>query len=276
MIWGCRLLVLLAWSTTARPAQDSNKCSPCCSQFRMQEALQLGKGGNSLIARQGAAPCHIEVFTRTRLHAALAHKWLYFVGDSSTRGLVLALYYELLGAKDALAALKLDRGYGALLKRSPKEEFQLAKARSQVLFQYGNASSIAECRNTLRSLARAGKWALETCEDFGDPCNVASPSGKSDEALDFAVEDSVGVRPTLVPANMSFLSGKSGEVVKLDVKRKEAQVEFPDYYNPATGEMKPLANKPGHRSGMSSIGFHRTFALPLASLKRVKPAFFSL
>jgi len=60
------------------------------------------------------------------------------------------------------------------------------------------------------------------------------------------------------------------------VKRKEAQVEFPDYYNPATGEMKPLANKPGHRSGMSSIGFHRTFALPLASLKRVKPAFFSL
>jgi len=235
----------------------------------MQEALQLGKGGNTLGSRQGAAPCHIEVFTRTRLHAALAHKWLYFAGDSSTRGLVLALYYELLGAKDALAALKLDRGYGEMLKRSPEEEFRLAKARSQALFQYGNASTIAECRNTLKSLARADKWALETCEDFGDPCNDASPSGKSDEGLDFAVEDTVGVRPAFVPANMSFLAGKSGEVIKLQVKRREAVVEFSEYFNPTTGESKKLISKPGHRSDMSSFGFHRTFTLPFASLKRV-------
>jgi hypothetical protein len=271
MIWRHALLAPLTWATVASTVHRAKgKCSPSCTQFRMQEGMQLSGDGTTLGAKQGAAPCHVEVFGRARLHAALAHKWLYFVGDSSTRGLMLALYYELLGATQTLAALKLDLGVGDALKGTPKEEFRLARLRSEALFHYGNASSIAECKGTLVGLARADKWTLESCEDFGDPCNDAQPSGAGAEGLGFAVADTVTLLAAQLPVNVSFLAGKSGEVAKLRLDRGEALVQFPDLYNPVTGSMERLISKPGHRSDLSKSGFLRVFSLPLAALKRVR------
>lgn len=88
-----QILLLAVLSCIVPAAWAASTCTPCCDPSRMAETMVLTNVGKEM-KTVGGSPCHIEVFDRGKLHAALASKWLYFLGDSSTRGLVLALYYE--------------------------------------------------------------------------------------------------------------------------------------------------------------------------------------
>ena len=113
-----------------------------------------------------SSSCRVPVFDGPRLHEALEGQWLYMAGDSSTRGLALALYYSLLDAAATLASPPLLRSM------SPGDSNSLAVRleRSARLFRYGgDESSRADCRRLFLAAGRPD--SAEACDDFGDPCH---------------------------------------------------------------------------------------------------------
>lgn len=206
------VLMIAPPSSAVSSHNGTGECRPCCGPAQMSEPLTLSPDSRSLHAASG---CAVAVFDRPRLHHLLRGRWLYFAGDSSTRGLVLALFYEIIGAP-------------ALLQRTvfPSDKHNATALRTMMLFQYGDNASRAECKEALVTLGRANKWSLEDCDDAGDPCGPqpAPPAGE------FMVEDLVVVAGAV--GNSSVLNGMAGEVVGVrddlvDIQLEEA-LPFPD------------------------------------------------
>lgn len=121
------------------PLASTGRCLPCCPLSATNLSLSEGAITASSSRSRTDAPCAVSIFTRLRMHDELAGRWLLFIGDSSTRGLVLALYYELLDAKTALAEAivggVVDNSTSCTRRRCrPQEEWA---ERSQRLFRYG-------------------------------------------------------------------------------------------------------------------------------------------
>lgn len=105
------------------------------------------------------------MFDSIGLGEALRDKWLYFVGDSSTRGLVLALFYELTDAKHSLEKSAHNKTH------EKTHSNEAGFLRSMSLFNYGSAESRSQCKQTLVDLKRGFRHSLDDCDDFGDPCS---------------------------------------------------------------------------------------------------------
>ena len=60
--------------------------------------------GDTFVPQDGS--CHYHIFDRPEIQEMLRGKWIYFAGDSSTRGIVLALHYILADVNQK----KFDRG----------------------------------------------------------------------------------------------------------------------------------------------------------------------
>ena len=176
---------------------DRQCAVPCCGPERMDEPMTLSEHG--AMSPSSGDQCHVGTFGKERLHEALGGRWLYFTGDSSTRGLFLALYYELLGAKQKLVDAKL---VGRGLTTAD------AVLRTETLFGYGSPESREECKDTLRSLGRGTKWVLEECDDFGDPCGNKHSFDASTAAA--GVDDSVLVlpHPDLTRSGLQWMAEK--------------------------------------------------------------------
>ena len=93
-----------------------------------------------------SSSCRVPVFDGPRLHEALEGQWLYMAGDSSTRGLALALYYSLLDAAATLA--------------SPWRTLTSGRVRSSPLPVHGASSSTAPKGTPSHQPAGAG-WLYE-------------------------------------------------------------------------------------------------------------------
>ena len=263
----CAWALLLAAATSGAAAGAVKECTPCCPPQRMDEPMTISDKG--IMGPSSGAPCHVRIFEKSGLHRALAGRWLYFVGDSSTRGLFLALYYELLGAKKVLQNAKLTGRVGVTTED--------AMLRTKALFNFGDAASRAECKETLTGLGRGSKWTLEECDDFGDPCNdqkVLLEKGEAQDgaaapgSLGFGVDDSVTVNDQLPPA-LSFLKGVKAEVAALDAAKGTARLAFSNYYKRDTGEV--FAASKGSRPDpqeMQRDGYQREFSLPVSAVTR--------
>mmetsp|Transcript_12245 Transcript_12245/g.28728 ORF Transcript_12245/g.28728 Transcript_12245/m.28728 type:complete len:847 (-) Transcript_12245:446-2986(-) len=252
------LLAVCALASFSATSGTGKSCSPCCTPERMTEPLLVQPDGQMFTRGGDSSACQVGVFERARLHKVLGGKWLYFLGDSSTRGLFLALYYELLGAPGDLAkalgevAGAVRRDPENLRPRDPHEAFpqgQLraalartkAMARTDALFRYGNESTRSECKATFgRWLGRGDKWTLEECDDFGDPCvdQRAAPyserGGKNDVGDKgggdaFVAFDMVAAKSNGTSDNGSGSFGQMyerGEVVSVDDAGGKVMVRF--------------------------------------------------
>jgi hypothetical protein len=156
------LLILLSNEASGR-LPPLPACETCCP---FDADLTISEVGAAMQTR-GAVPgtgrsCNVRVFTRPRLHRALAGQWLFFLGDSSTRGLFLALYYELLDAKAELVGLKPPQHI--------HERVGVWKERSRRLFRFGDDASRAWCKSAFAAVGRP-ESAIR-CDDYGDPCHI--------------------------------------------------------------------------------------------------------
>ena len=75
---------------TPRPTRKryANGCSPRCDAADLAGEFV----GDTFVPHDG---CHYHVFSDSEITSSLRGKWIYFAGDSSTRGIVLALHYIL-------------------------------------------------------------------------------------------------------------------------------------------------------------------------------------
>ncbi len=145
----------------------TTQCIPCCSLGARN--LSFSRNGRLLgVETSGGSKnkiCAIGVYDFHRIHKVLSGKWLYFAGDSSTRGLVLAIYYELLNARSLL------KGLTSWARGSDDLSTRLERCRR--IFHYGDLPSRARCKTSFETLGRLNGAA--SCDDMGNPCDDKLP-----------------------------------------------------------------------------------------------------